>query len=73
MKTDKEKIEMYEALLHKIQLCAEVAMDGEKTSQLIRNICRWSYSHRAGNGELTDEQQENLIDAAFGRLLETGP
>jgi hypothetical protein len=71
MKTDKQKIRMYEDLLHKIQLCAEVAMDGEKTKKLISNICRWSYAHRCGNGELSDEQQTKLIDNAFNRLLET--
>jgi hypothetical protein len=71
MRTPEQKIEKYEALLHKIQLCAEVALDAEKTRKLIGNICRWSYSHRAGNGMIEDEVQQEMIDSAFDRLLET--
>ena len=71
MRTLDEKVEKYENLLHKIQLCAEVALDEKKTSQLIANICRWSYAHRTGNGELSEEQQDELIEKAFDRLLET--
>ena len=70
MKTPEEKIRVYEDLLHAIQLNAEVAMNSDNVGKLILNICRWSYAHRCGNGELTDEQQEELIDKAFDRLLE---
>lgn len=68
MISDKEKIATYEALLHDIQLCAEVAMNDERLRQLIGNICRWSYSHRVGNGMLSEERQQELIDNAFLKL-----
>lgn len=68
--TDKEKIYKYEEVLHAIQTCAEVTMDNEKLSNIINNICRWSYSHRTGNGMLSEEQQNEIIRTDFDRLLE---
>lgn len=51
-------------------MCAEVTMDKEKLSNIINNICRWSYSHRRGNGMLSEEQQNEIIRTAFNKLLE---
>jgi hypothetical protein len=68
--SDKEKIHKYEELLHTIQMYAEVTMDNEKLSNIINNICRWSYSHRTGNGMLSEEQQNDYIRKAFDKLLE---
>lgn len=65
-----EKIGVYESLLHKIQLNAEVVLNHENVSRLIYNICRWSYAHRVGNGEIPDEEQQKRIDAAFSNLLD---
>jgi len=44
-------------------------MDNEKLSGLLRNICNWSYSHRVGNGCLTQEEQNELIKESFEKLL----
>jgi len=68
MITDKQKIAKYEELLHKIQLNAEVCLNDENMRRLISNICDWSYAHRRGNGELTDEEQQNCIDKCFNKL-----
>jgi hypothetical protein len=68
--TDKEKIEKYEEVLHRIQIYAEVVMDNEKLSKIISNICRWSYAHRTGNGTLSEEEQNGIIRKAFDGLLE---
>jgi cobalamin biosynthesis Mg chelatase CobN len=70
MISDKEKIRVYEELLHSIQLYAEVSMDNEKLSKLIRNICNWSYAHRLGNGMLSEEEQNEFIQERFNLLLE---
>jgi len=67
----REKVEVYERLLHKIQLNASVIMDQDVVRDLIGNICEWSYSHRQGNGELSYEEQNKLIRSKFDRLLET--
>jgi hypothetical protein len=65
------KVNVYEQLLHRIQMNAEVVMDHEVVGDLISNICRWSYAHRQGNGELSDQDQNAIIRAAFDRLLNT--
>ena len=63
-----EKVKKYESLLHQIQMYREVSLNGEKLIKLLDNICKWSYSHRAGNGMLTEEQQSKLIKEAFDNL-----
>jgi hypothetical protein len=68
MVTLREKVKMYEQLLHTIQMYREVTMDGDKVRQLLDNVGAWSYAHRQGNGELTDKQQQALIDAKFRKL-----
>ena len=64
-----KKIEVYETLLHRIQLHAEVTMDHEALGDLIKKICNWSYAHRRGEG-LSDAERSKLIKAAFDRLLD---
>ncbi len=66
--TLKEKVAVYEDLLHTIQMHAEVTMRGEVVKELIGRICGWSYSHRAGNGELSEQDQQDRINHAFWRL-----
>jgi hypothetical protein len=70
MKTIEEKIRRYEAFLHLLQLYAEVSLDEEAMKQLISNACSWSYAHRRGNGEPTEEEQQAMIDKAFDNLCE---
>lgn len=65
-----DKIKDYEHVLHRIQMYREVTMDNNKITKLLDKICRWSYSHRCGNGENTDKEQQQLIDHAFKRMLE---
>lgn len=68
MTAQKEKIAMYESLLHDIQMYREVTMDGDKVRQLLDNIGSWSYAHRQGNGMLTESQQKRLITSKFKKL-----
>ena len=66
--TQKEKIAVYEDLLHLIQLHAAVTMEPDKVQSLINRICAWSYAHRAGNGEKSEDRVIAEIDAAFWKL-----
>lgn len=68
MTTLRQKVAMYEGLLHDIQMYSEVVMDDDKVAKLIQNICTWSYAHRQGNGMLTEKQQDALIDKTFAKL-----
>lgn len=67
-----EKVKVYEDLLHKIQMLAGVGGYGnhQKMQTIIQSICNWSYAHRGGNGELTDEEIEERISAQFEALKE---
>lgn len=63
----KNKIKIYERLLHQLQMYYEVVLDSNKVKKLLDNIARWSYAHRQGNGE---ENNELLVKNAFDKLLE---
>ncbi len=67
-----EKVTKYEDFLHILQLYAEVCLDHEKTKRLVSNACSWSYAHRRGNGEYSDEEQEAIINTAFHKLTDLG-
>ena len=67
----REKVGVYEQLLHKVQMNASVIMDHEVVGDLIRNICNWSYAHRRGNGEYSEAEQDAIIRQAFDKLLVT--
>jgi hypothetical protein len=66
--TQKERLELFEAVFHRIQLYREVIMDGAKVSQLLDIIGDWSYAHRAGNGELSDREVKRAITYQENRL-----
>jgi hypothetical protein len=65
-----EKLETYEKLLHDIQMFMVVTMDETKVRKALDNICAWSYAHRVGNGEYSEEEQDQIIAAAFKKLRE---
>lgn len=64
----KAKISKYESFLHKLQMHAEVRMDGEKVAKLVSNACSWSFAHRAGNGAFSVEEQDELVANALEKL-----
>lgn len=65
-----EKVKVYEQLMHKIQLLAFTGND-ELIRRTLDMICDWSYAHRSGNGELTDEEQEERIRQQFEKLKDS--
>jgi hypothetical protein len=68
--TVEEQIGMYERYLHKLSIMCTCSNNlGAK--ELVTNADIWSYAHRVGNGELSDEEQQKAIDRAFWRLLDT--
>lgn len=70
MVTQKQKIAQYEKFLHMLQLNAEVVMNKDNVGKLISRACAWSYAHRAGNGELSEKEQQAMIDRTFEKLTE---
>jgi hypothetical protein len=68
--TLKEKVAQYESYLHKINMfCISCNNDG--IAELVKNADNWSYAHRVGNGELSDRKQQQAINNAFWKLLDT--
>jgi len=68
--TNKAKIRLYEDIFHKIQLLREVSMNPDKLRELLDLIGNWSYSHRMGNGTLSERQQNKIIQKSLNRLKE---
>jgi hypothetical protein len=66
----KEKIKMYESFLHKINAFI-VSSNNEGIKELVENADNWSYAHRIGNGEPSEKQQQQFINKAFWKLLDT--
>ena len=66
--TLREKVEMYETLLHHIQACG-VCCNRQGFSDAIDRINSWSYAHRAGNGELSDREVQQRVNAHFWGLM----
>lgn len=64
----REKVEVYEKLLHTLQYNACVLMDNVAVGDIIRNICDWSNSHRESS-EYTKEEQQIAIRRCFDKLL----
>ena len=67
---DKEKLTVYEDILHALHFARSVTMSHERVLILLDSIGAWSYAHRQGNGELSDEQQQELIERAFNKMKE---
>lgn len=65
--TLEQKVEQYEKFLHNINMML-IASNSKGVQKLIDHADSWSYSHRVGNGEITEEQQQELINRAFWNL-----
>jgi hypothetical protein len=46
-----------------------IAGNNDGIRRLLENADRWSYMHRISNGELSEEDQQKLIDKAFWNLI----
>ena len=65
-----EKITMYESFLHKINSFI-VSCNNDGIKELVENADDWSYAFRIGNGELSDREQQKVINNAFWKLCDT--
>jgi hypothetical protein len=68
--TLKQKVQMYEAFLHKINMAC-IGMDNLAIQELVQNADAWSYAHRQGNGMLSEKEQQGLINDKFIKLCDT--
>ena len=68
--TLKQKVDQYESFLHRINMFI-ISSNNDGIGELIGNADDWSYSHRIGNGELSDRKQQQAINNAFWKLCDT--
>lgn len=67
LKTLRRKVEIYESLMHEVQLFRSVTMDEPALIHLLDCISEWSYAHRSGNGEIDNDA---LVKKHLDRLEE---
>ena len=67
--TDAEKVKIYEDLFHRINAAA-IGCRNDMIREYVGRIINWSYAHRHGNGEPTDEEQQAMIDLATEKMLD---
>jgi hypothetical protein len=65
----KNKLEAHEIILHSLHTFSSVTMNGEKVRELLKLISNWSYAHRVGNGQYSDEETEELVERAFSEIM----
>lgn len=63
-----EKLKLYEKVFHRISML-NTALNAEGMRDMVGRIDSWSYAHRCGNGQLSDEEQAQLVEDAAKRLL----
>ena len=61
--TNQDKVEIYERFLHQMNMHISITLNQEKVNEGLKIIDSWSYAHRVGNGELSDEEQEKLVES----------
>jgi len=61
----KTKIEVYENVLHDINMFSSIVMSGDVMDKLISMINSWSYAHRQGNGMIDNNK---LVEEWFMKL-----
>lgn len=66
--TLREKVDVYERLLHDLHFHSAVTMRHDAVMECLRRISTWSYAHRQGNGEPTEAEQQRMVDKAFWHL-----
>lgn len=65
----KEKVEIYENFLHKINMFL-TCCNSEGVTELIHNADMWSYAHRRGE-TLSDKQRDKLVLDYLKKLCDT--
>jgi hypothetical protein len=65
--TQKDKAELFDRVVD-IANMAQITMNGKHLRAVIHAMDDYSYSHRVGNGEFSDSEQNKIINLAFWRL-----
>ena len=61
-----EKCKVLQNFLHKSALAFNASE--ERAKEAVNIICNWSYAHRCGNGELTEGEQESIVESNYRKM-----
>ncbi len=59
----------FNQILHRLNTFYAISMRSDCVSDMLTLIHKWSYAHRQGNGELTEEEQQEYIDKAWYSMI----
>ncbi len=59
----------FNQILHRLNTFYAISMRSDCVSDMLTLIHKWSYAHRMGNGELTEEEQIGYIDKAWYNMI----
>lgn len=64
-----KRVNAYETMMHDIQMYSCVTLDNPPIQHAIDVINCWSRAHRVGNGELSDQEQLEMVAVQFERIV----
>jgi len=67
--TDQDELRIYRKFMHRMQLFS-VACNEAKVVEGVHLIFDWSRAHRVGNGELTDEEVQSIVEGVIQKMEE---
>ena len=67
---EREELELFRHLMHRIQMHYAITLNSEEVKNMLKLIDSWSYAHRVGNGQLTEEEQQEKVDKALQNIEE---
>jgi hypothetical protein len=66
--TLKEKVEVYENFLHRINFHRSLTMNEKAICELLELADAWSYAHRQGNGEGGEKEMNERVNFEFNKF-----
>jgi len=64
---NREELVLWRRVGHAINMACTCG-NNERIRNIVGAIDSWSYAHRQGNGDITEEEQEELINNKLRRL-----
>lgn len=65
--TKKDRLKIYESFFHNMQHASVIGND-RKIADGFNLIWDWSYSHRFGNGQLSNYEQKKCVERVISKM-----
>lgn len=67
---DEKELETYRWFMGAVATKYAVTMDSDGVKEGLELMYNWSHAHRAGNGELSDEEQDAMVLSVIEKMRE---